>query len=52
MALGFESVNGFHDTTTAVTTIICIHSLRPTITVQCYAHSEAQRVDSLDREAV
>jgi PiT family inorganic phosphate transporter len=32
-ALGFEFVNGFHDTANAVATVIYTHSLRPTIAV-------------------
>src|ERR1700745_3798083 len=33
MALGFEFVNGFHDTANAVATVIYTHSLRPWIAV-------------------
>jgi PiT family inorganic phosphate transporter len=33
MALGFEFVNGFHDTANAVATVIYTHSLRPVIAV-------------------
>jgi PiT family inorganic phosphate transporter len=33
MALGFEFVNGFHDTANAVATVIYTHSLRPTVAV-------------------
>ena len=29
MALGFEFVNGFHDTANAVATVIYTHSLKP-----------------------
>jgi PiT family inorganic phosphate transporter len=33
VALGFESVNGFHDTANAVATVIYTHSLDPNIAV-------------------
>src|ERR1700719_5227674 len=33
MALGFEFVNGFHDTANAVATVIYTHSLKPQIAV-------------------
>src|SRR6202042_2385435 len=33
MALGFEFVNGFHDTANAVATVIYTHSLKPSIAV-------------------
>src|ERR1700736_4732256 len=33
MALGFEFVNGFHDTANAVATVIYTHSLRPVVAV-------------------
>ena len=33
MALGFEFVNGFHDTANAVATVIYTHSLKPWIAV-------------------
>jgi len=33
LALGFEFVNGFHDTANAVATVIYTHSLKPTIAV-------------------
>src|SRR3984893_14188109 len=33
MALGFEIVNGFHDTANAVATVIYTHSLRPVVAV-------------------
>jgi hypothetical protein len=33
IALGFEFVNGFHDTTNAVATVICTHSLPPLVAV-------------------
>src|SRR5215475_8492344 len=33
LALGFEFVNGFHDTANAVATVIYTRSLRPTIAV-------------------
>src|SRR6478672_11798701 len=33
IALGFEFVNGFHDTANAVATVIYTHSLRPSIAV-------------------
>ena len=33
MALGFEFVNGFHDTANAVATVIYTHSLEPTLAV-------------------
>jgi inorganic phosphate transporter, PiT family len=33
MALGFEFVNGFHDTANAVATVIYTHTLRPWIAV-------------------
>jgi PiT family inorganic phosphate transporter len=33
LALGFEFVNGFHDTANAVATVIYTHSLRPSIAV-------------------
>jgi PiT family inorganic phosphate transporter len=33
VALGFEFVNGFHDTANAVATVICTHSLDPHIAV-------------------
>src|SRR5271169_5249429 len=33
MALGFEFVNGFHDTATAVATVIYTHSLSPWVAV-------------------
>ena len=33
MALGFEFVNGFHDTANAVATVIYTHSLRPIVAV-------------------
>ena len=33
LALGFEFVNGFHDTSNAVATVIYTHSLKPTVAV-------------------
>src|SRR3984893_16347011 len=33
MALGFELVNGFHDTANAVATVIYTHALRPVVAV-------------------
>src|ERR1700733_2915499 len=33
VALGFEFVNGFHDTATAVATVIYTHSLQPMVAV-------------------
>ena len=33
LALGFEFVNGFHDTANAVATVIYTHSLKPTVAV-------------------
>jgi len=33
LALGFEFVNGFHDTANAVATVIYTHTLRPTVAV-------------------
>jgi PiT family inorganic phosphate transporter len=33
VALGFEFVNGFHDTANAVATVIYTHSLEPHIAV-------------------
>src|ERR1700724_1275186 len=33
LALGFEFVNGFHDTANAVATVIYTHTLKPTIAV-------------------
>ena len=33
IALGFEFVNGFHDTANAVATVIYTHSLKPQIAV-------------------
>ena len=33
VALGFEFVNGFHDTANAVATVIYTHSLRPVVAV-------------------
>ena len=35
IALGFEFVNGFHDTANAVATVIYTHSLEPNIAVVC-----------------
>jgi PiT family inorganic phosphate transporter len=33
LALGFEFVNGFHDTANAVATVIYTHTLKPTVAV-------------------
>jgi PiT family inorganic phosphate transporter len=35
IALGFEFVNGFHDTANAVATVIYTHSLEPNLAVGC-----------------
>ena len=37
IALGFEFVNGFHDTANAVATVIYTHSLTPAVAVVCRA---------------
>src|SRR5580658_3624111 len=48
IALGFEFVNGFHDTANAVATVIYTHSLPPTVAVVwsglCNLRSEERRV--------
>jgi nucleotide-binding universal stress UspA family protein len=45
IALGFEFVNGFHDTANAVATVIYTHSLEPHVAVDLI-----KRQESLDRE--
>ena len=43
IALGFEFVNGFHDTANAVATVIYTHSLQPHVAVRLLRHAQFPR---------
>ena len=49
IALGFEFVNGFHDTANAVATVIYTHSLEPNIAVVWSGVLQPRRRAALQR---
>ena len=49
IALGFEFVNGFHDTANAVATVIYTHSMPPILAVVWSGHVQLPRRADVDR---